>query len=127
MSTQQPQNITQKAAGDLSAGQYLFVKNSGADRTVTTCTAITDVAVGVQQNNECKTAGDPVAVATAGTSKVIAAAAIAVGAKVAPAATGKAQTAVSTQTPRGQALTAAAGANEVIEIALFAGSGAPLP
>lgn len=42
-------DITRKAAGDLSNKQYYFMKLS-ADNTVTTCTAATDVPVGVLQN-----------------------------------------------------------------------------
>lgn len=109
-------SISKKAAGDLSAKQYLFMKMS-ADNTVDTCAAITDIAVGVLQNDP-SAAGKPATVAVMGTTKVVAGAAIAVGAAVAPTAAGKAQTAVGTQYPRGIALEAAAADGDVIEILL---------
>lgn len=109
-------SISKKAAGDLSAKQYLFMKMS-ADNTVDTCAAITDVAVGVLQNDP-SAAGKPATVAVLGTTKVVAGGAIAVGDLVAPTAAGKAQTAASTQYPRGVALEAAAADGDVIEILL---------
>jgi hypothetical protein len=117
MATQLPVNKTFKAAGDLSAAQYLFQKVSAA-QTVTTCTAITDKAVGVLQNNP-KNAGEDAVVAIGGTTKVIASAAIGAGVVVAPDATGKAQIAVSTQYGRGLSIDAAGGASEKIEILLI--------
>lgn len=116
-------SISLKAAGDLSTKQHLFMKVSAA-QTVTTCTATTDLAVGVL-NNKPDAAGKAAEVDIAGTTKVVAGAAIAAGAKVAPMASGKAQTAVSTQTPRGVALEAAVADGEIIEILLIDG-GVPL-
>jgi hypothetical protein len=113
------------AGADLSAGQYLFVEESAAtDRTVTVCNAITDKALGVLQNDP-DAAGQAAVVRVYGTSKVVAGAAITRGAAVAPMASGKAQTAVSTQFPRGIALESAAADGDVIEIVLIAG-GVPL-
>ena len=118
MATQNPKLLPGlKAAGDLSAKQYLFMKLS-ADHTVTTCTATTDKAIGVLQNDP-STAGEDAAVADEGTTKVVAGAAIAVGALVAPTATGKAQTAVATQYARGMALEPADAVGDIIEIKLM--------
>ncbi len=115
--------ISKKAAGDLSTKQYLFMKVSAA-QTVDTCAATTDKAIGVLQDKPAA-AGRNAAVAVHGTTKVVAGAAIAAGAYVAPMASGKAQTAVSTQFPRGLALEAAAADGDIIEILLL-GSGVPL-
>lgn len=120
MATQLPNNLkTYKTVTDLSAKQYLCMKLSAAD-TVDTTAAITDPAVGVLQNDPVGTAAVPqdAVIADQGTTKVIAGAAIAAGAKVAPMANGKVQTAVSTQHPLGQALSAAGADGELIEIRL---------
>lgn len=117
MATQEStRNLSMTAGADLSGSQYLFVK-AGANKTVTVCSAITDVALGVLQNDPVS--GLQAAVAVEGTAKVLSAAAVAVGARVAPSAAGKAQTCVSTQYPRGIALTACSNADEMIEIALI--------
>lgn len=117
MATQEDtQCLTATAGADLSASQYLFVKAAAA-KTVVVASAITDVTLGVLQNDP--TSGLPASVAYAGTTKVIAGAAIAVNARVAPTAAGKAQTAVATQYARGIALTAAAADGDVIEVALI--------
>lgn len=121
--TQAGTSISLKAAADLSTKQGYFVEVSAAN-TVNVCNAITGVAVGVLRNKP--DAADKAAeVAILGTTKVIAGAAISVGAKVAPTAAGKAQTAVSTQYSRGIALTAAAADGDEIEILLLP-IGAPL-
>lgn len=123
MSTQNPTLcITRTANADLSTKQYYFVE-AVAGGKVDACNAITDVALGVLQNDPAS--GMPASVAVIGTTKVVAAAAITEGAKVAPAADGRAQTAVSTQIPRGIALDAAGAAGDVIEILLI-GGGVPL-
>lgn len=116
--------ITKKANGDLSTKQYLFMKLSAA-QTVDTCAAITDKSVGVLQNKPAA-AGRDATIAIDGTTKVVASGVIAFGSYVAPTAAGKAQVAVSTQFPRGQALEAAAADGDIIEILLIAG-GVPLP
>lgn len=124
MATQQnTQLISQLAAADLSTKQYYFVEETAA-KTVNTTNAITDIALGVLQNKP--TTGQAASVAVGGTTKVVAGAAIAAGAKVAPMASGKAQTAASTQFPRGIALEAATADGDLIEIALVS-SGAALP
>lgn len=109
--------VSMLAAADLSGNQYKFVKETAA-RTVNVCTAITDIAYGIQQDDTAA-AGRAVGVAIDGISKCVANAAIAAGARVAPAATSKAQTAVGTQFPRGLAVTAAAADNDVFECLLI--------
>ncbi len=120
--TQATTSISLLAAVDLSTKQNLFVEVTAA-QTVNVCNAITDVAVGVLRNKPL--AGQAAEVAILGTATVIAGAAIAAGAKVAPTAAGKAQTAVSTQYSRGIALTAAAADGDEIEVLLLP-AGAPL-
>lgn len=121
--TQAEKSITLKAAADLSTNQGYFVEVTAA-QTVNVCNAITDIAVGVLRNKP-DAAGKAAEVAIEGTTKVIAGAAIAAGAKVAPMASGKAQTAASTQFPRGIALDAAGADGDEIEILLLT-TGAPL-
>lgn len=114
--------ITKKAAGDLSTKQYLFMKMS-ASQTVDTCAGITDKSVGVLQDKPTA-AGKDASIAVHGTTKIVLGATVAFGAYVAPMASGKAQTAASTQFPRGMALEAGV-ADDIIEILLL-GSGVPL-
>lgn len=111
------------AAADLSTKQYFFMEISAA-QTVNTTNAITDNALGVLQNKPAAASRDAV-VCYMGTTKVVAGAAISAGALVAPTAAGKAQTAVSTQKPRGIALEAATADNDIIEILLLP-TGVPL-
>ena len=61
---------TLTAAADLSAKQYHFVKLASAT-TVNVCTAITDLPIGILQNNP-DTAGDQCVVQIFGISKVVA-------------------------------------------------------
>lgn len=108
-------------------GRGLFVKAGTVAQSATAITAITDVVLGVCQENvtatDAATGKATVPVWLPGSiSRVIANAAIAKGAKVAPAANGKAQTAVSTQFPVGIAMTAAAALNDEIDVMLFAGA-----
>lgn len=118
MSTQAPICIPGlTASADCSAKQYHFVEMTAA-RTITFCGAITDKAIGVLQNDPIS--GGAATVAAFGTTKVVAGAAIAAGALVAPTTAGKAQTAVSTQVPRGIAIDAAGADGDVIEILLVA-------
>lgn len=110
-------SISLKAAADLSTKQHYFVELSAA-QTVNVCNATTDKAVGVLNNKP--TAADKAAeVDILGTTKVVAGAAIAAGALVAPTAAGKAQTAVATQYARGMALEAAGADGDIIEILLL--------
>ena len=68
---------TLTAAADLSAKQYHFVKLASAT-TVNVCTAITDVPIGILQNNP-DTAGDQAIVTIFGISKVVADGTLAAG------------------------------------------------
>ena len=68
---------TLTAAADLSSKQYHFVKLASAT-TVNVCTAITDVPIGILQNNP-DTAGDQAIVTIFGLSKVVADGTLAAG------------------------------------------------
>lgn len=96
-------NISMLAAGDLSAKQYLAMKVS-ANQTVTTTTAVTDIAIGLLQNDP-DAAGRPATVAVGGVAKGVLGATLSAGAIVAPMASGKLQAAVATQYPLGYILT----------------------
>lgn len=105
----------------------LFVKAGSVTQSATAITAITDVAIGVLQETisaaDAATGKLVIPVWIPGSvSRVVANAPIAKGAKVAPAANGKAQTAVSTQFPVGIAQSAAAALNDEIDVLLFAGA-----
>lgn len=113
---QQVTVISQLAAGDLSAAQYLAMKSSGTANTVTTTTAITDVGIGLLQNDPAA-AGRAASVAVAGVAKGMLGATVAAGARVAPMANGRLQTTVATQFPLGMALVG--GANgDIVDILL---------
>lgn len=108
-------------------GRGLFVKAGTVAQSATAITGITDVVLGVNQesfSDSYAATGKHVAPIWIAPSivRVIANAAIAKDAKVAPAANGRAQTAVSTQFPCGIARTAAAAAGDEIEVQLFVGS-----
>lgn len=68
--------ITRVAGADLSALQYTFVKLSTTD-TVVTCTAATDIPIGVLQN--APTSGQEAEVLIVGGTKLVAGATIAIG------------------------------------------------
>ena len=103
------------ASADLSAKQFHFVKMSG-NNTVTVCSAVTDVPVGVLQNNPAS--GESAVVCIFGTSKVVADATLAAGNVIGTSADGQAQPlTVGTETTVytcGQARNAAA-AGDIVE------------
>ncbi len=68
--------ITRVAGADLSALQYNFVKLSTTD-TVVTCTAATDIPIGVLQN--APTSGQEAEVLIVGGTKLTAGATVAIG------------------------------------------------
>jgi len=68
--------ITRVAGADLSALQYTFVKLSTTD-TVVTCTAATDIPIGVLQN--APTSGQEAEILIVGGTKLTAGATIAIG------------------------------------------------
>jgi hypothetical protein len=117
MATQKPITHTFKAGGDLSAKQYHFVKMS-ADQTVVACTAVTDKAIGILQNDP-DAAGEDAVVAIAGTSKLYAGAAYSFGINLGPKADGRGQTAVSTQFTRAISVEAAGADGDIVEVLLI--------
>lgn len=117
MATQKPVTHTFKAGGDLSAKQYHFVKLS-ADQTVVACTAITDKAIGILQNDP-DAAGEDAVVAIAGTSKLVGGAAYNYGVNIAPKADGRGQTAVATQYARAHSIDTVANDGEIGEVLLL--------
>lgn len=104
------------ASADLSDKQYHFVEISGV-RTVASCNAITDVALGVLQNDPIS--GGPAVVAINGTTKIVAGGAITAGQRIAPKADGRAQTCVTTQYPRAVALETSTTDGQIIECVLL--------
>lgn len=112
-----------QGSADVSRG--VFVKAGTVAQSATAIAAITDVAIGVLQESlrgvDGATGKLLVPVWIPGSvSRVVANAAIAKGAKVAPAANGRAQTAVTTQIPVGIAQTAAAASGDEIDVMLVA-------
>lgn len=76
------------ASADLSAKQYYFVKMSG-NKTVTVCSAVTDVPVGVLQN--APESGEEAVVCAIGVTKVNADAALTAGNVIGTGSDGQAQ------------------------------------
>jgi hypothetical protein len=99
---------------------YRFMKFAADENKVTQATAITDRCVGVCQQRidaaDSATGNVQVDVRMMGISKVEAAAAISLGAEVAPSTDGRAQTAVTTQFRHGIALQAATAAGQWIDV-----------
>jgi hypothetical protein len=116
-----------KATGTIDIVAGHFVKLTTNPQEVAVTAAITDKVIGVTMENvdAAKVTQGKVfmEVRLMGVARVEAAAAIAIGAKVAPesAATARAQTAVSTQFPAGIALTAASAAGDYIDVLLTPG------
>jgi hypothetical protein len=111
--------------GSAAMTRGLFVKDGTVAQSATAIAAITDIACGVLQESfaatDAATGKLVVPIWLPGSvSRVVANAAIAKGAKVAPAANGKAQTAVSTQFPVGIAMSAAAASGDEIDVMLVA-------
>lgn len=118
------------ASGDTTA--YRFVKVSGRNSGVT-CSAITDIAVGVADGssksfpvaggtNLHAAAGDPINLQGGNVVLVEAGEPITAGARVAPSDNGRANVAVATQFPYGVALEPAAAAGVIIRIYKQAGT-----
>lgn len=95
-----------------SGKMYTFVKLTGA-HTVGLCTAATDTVIGILQNKPQRP-GAAATVGIYGVSNVVASAAIAAGALVAPTATGTAVT--DATNGKYQALAAASVAGEIIPV-----------
>ena len=121
------------AGADLSAAQFRFVKLNGTDLQVVQATVAGEDVLGVQQTNP-DTAGQPVTVMTAGVSKVVAGAAVAIDDLVTTDTVGRAIVATSGRTDtsdggaandpligsfvHGRALEAASGAGIIIAVLL---------
>jgi len=110
--------ISLAAGADLSSDQYKIVKLSGSGVILTA--AITDIPVGVLQNDPAS--GETASVAVDGITKVVASEAISVGALIGTTDDGKAVDVVAgTDTTAyviGQAVTAATADGDVITITL---------
>jgi len=115
----QPLKITLEAAADLSAKQYHFVKVDSNGKAAA-CAALTDVPVGVLQNDP--TAGQTAEIVVVGVSKVSSDAALNEGDLIGPSADGQADARVigtdTTHYVGGQMLTAT-GAAGVIGTAII--------
>lgn len=109
-------SISREAAGDLSAEQYTFVVVDSNGQVGQQTTAGGD-ADGVLMNKP-NAQGVAAEVAISGVTKVVAGAVVAAGAKVQSDTTGRAITAATGDHVLGKALSAAAAANEVIEVLL---------
>lgn len=108
--------FSREASGDLSAGQHHFVEIDGNGQIVL-ISGSGDPAIGVLQNKPVAQ-GNEGAIMGTGISKVVAGAAVTVGALVMSNAAGRAITATSGEVVLGRALEAAGGDGEVIPVAL---------
>ena len=111
--------VTMAAGADLSSDQFKFVKVSAAD-TVVRCNGATDNPLGILMNKPAS--GEAASVLIAGIGKVIAAASTVSNGSIqlGTDANGKAEakTVVGTGRVVAQPLNAAAGANEIITVAV---------
>ena len=83
----QPFKISLTAGADLSAKQYFFVKLDGSGNAVV-CSGVTDIPVGVLQNNP--TSGQTAEVVVIGMTKISADAALSIGAFIGTSGDGQA-------------------------------------
>ena len=109
--------IVMKAAADLSTKQYYFVKLTAA-RTVNVCAAATDIPIGVLQNKPAA-ANRGAVVRVAGSTKLVADAAITYGWLLGTSADGQADRKIpgtdTTEYFVGQALEDAGAAGDIFE------------
>jgi len=108
----QPINYTLTAATAVS--RYHIVQVSGAQYGGL-ATAVTQALVGVTQS-EAAAAGDPLTICPLGRSKVVAGAAVTIGARVTTDASGRAIACTSGSVYVGVAIDAAAAAGDVFEV-----------
>lgn len=106
--------VTKLAGADLSASTMKLVKDNGSGAAVL-CGA-GESPLGVLMNDP--TSGQPATIQHGGTVKVMAGAAVTVGAKVASDASARVVTATSGTHPVGTALEAASGAGAIIAVKL---------
>ena len=113
-------DIVLKAAADLSAKQYYFVKVT-ADRTVNVCAAATDIPIGVLQNKPAA-ANRAAVVRVVGSTKLSANEAITVGWLLGTSADGQADRKIPgtdiTEYTVGQALEGTGAAGDIFEAAV---------
>lgn len=107
-------NISIPVSVDMSAYQYCWVKVD-ADGLLTPITAITDVPIGILQNDPA-VVGEVGNVMVIGQSKLKMDAVCDEGAILAPHDNGSGQVAVATQYPGAQALEACTAQNELISV-----------
>ena len=104
------------ASADLSAKQFYFVKISG-DRTVTVCSAVTDIPIGVLQN--APTSGQAAEVCVIGHTKVSSDGTLTRGTPIGTSSDGQAVTyAAGTDTTKylvGQGLSSTTTAGHIVE------------
>lgn len=108
-----------------AASRGFFVQAGSVAWSANAISAITQIGIGVLQESvsaaDAATGKLVVPIWLPGSiSRMVAAAAITKGAKVAPSVNGRAQVAVTTQFPVGIAMTAAANANDEIDVMLVA-------
>jgi len=113
----QPFKITLEAGADLSSSQYNFVKLNASGKAVE-CAAVTDLPVGVLQNNPIS--GQAAEIVVVGLTKVSSNAALAIGDQVGTSSDGQAAPYVAgTDTTKfivGTVLVTSGGADEVTSI-----------
>ncbi len=115
----EPIKYTFKAASDLSAAQFKFVKMT-ANNTVDLCSSATDKPIGVLLNSPAS--GQQAAVLISGVTKVVGSAALSAGAQIGTTASGTAVALVAgTDTTKyvvGTVLDGSANANEIVTAAI---------
>jgi len=108
--------LTRVAGADLSALQYTFVKLSTTD-TVVTCTAATDIPIGVLQN--APTSGQEAEILIVGGTKLVAGATIAIGNILGTTAAGAASVLTTSDTTKfvlGTAISGGASADVITAV-----------
>lgn len=108
--------LSVEAAADLDALQYHFVKYDGSGNLIA-ASVLGEAVIGVLQNDP--DAGETGVVGTGGYTRVVAGAAVALGALVATNTSGRAVTAGTGNRARGEAVLAAAADGDIITIRLL--------
>lgn len=110
--------ISLPAGGNLSTKQFYFMKMSGTGQQVTTCTAATDIPVGVLQNKPAA-AGRAAKLVVCGPTKISADAALTVGTLIGTSADGQADPKTAgtdtTEYICGQVIELAGAAGDIVE------------
>ena len=111
-------DLTFTASGDLSAGQYKFVKLTGTGDQVAICNGATDIPVGILQSKPTA-AGQAATVRVLGVSKVQADASLTVGTLIGTSGDGQADAKAVTDTTEyvvGAVIGAAGAAGEIATV-----------